>query len=152
MDSSGNGSVSSPTGTNLLSISPGIARVHDAVTGAVVCNIPRNENGNTDPQEMAASSSSHDLVWKFDGLVVEFLPDSWDLRVLIRNGRAECEFSSISGGRLLKVIDTIPNSSKATIALSRQEALISYNHESVRSELAAVVSRLDSMTVQLKNK
>lgn len=160
-DYQGNGSIMSPSGTSLLSITnqdKSVASVYDT-KGVFLCDINKNESQRdtnmssesimNDPQELSPTKVSRDaqlvsgtnLSWVFQGLEMEFLPVSWEVRVTVRNTKVHCEFSSITGGRILKVLEAKKEKKPKT----REEVLVSYNHDNVRSELASVVNRLDSI-------
>ncbi len=40
--------------------------------------------------------------WKFEGLLISFVPSTWELKVGIDNDRAAAEFSTLTGGKLVK--------------------------------------------------
>lgn len=44
--------------------------------------------------------------WSLQGLEVEFLPATWEVTVAMSNSRLQCSFSSVSGGVVLKELET----------------------------------------------
>ena len=71
------------------------------------------------------------------------------MRITVHNEKVHCEFSSITGGRLLNVVEAPSLQKRGAGSSARQEVLASYNHEHVRSELASVVNQLDSIMVSI---
>lgn len=142
LDSGGNGSVSNPNGTCLLTISEKQAAVFDA-KGLVAKEFHRY---NKDTQECV----DEDCRWLFDGISIEFIPKVWDLIVSVSNDRLDCQFSSLTGGRVLKVKDLEKMKKTQRHDRNNIETLASYDHEVVRSNLSSVVSNLDTIMESLK--
>jgi hypothetical protein len=99
--------------------------------------------------------------WAFDGLHVEFKPSSWELCVRLQNDRVACEFSSLTGGRLVKDKDRgvgvgVGVGVIGTGARGRGEGArvpdLDGMHDEMRQGIASVTSGLDSMMAGLKIK
>ena len=107
LDREGNGSVMDTRGKCVLLVNAsGTAKVMDK-TGRVLSEERRGVAGtgseagaegdaSEQPQSQTASK------WTFDGLSIEWLPASWEIVVRFQNDRVACEFSSVTGGRLLR--------------------------------------------------
>ena len=57
--------------------------------------------GTAVPQSSHMQRRRH--AWKFEGLHFEFIPSTWEVKVLVDNEKTTSEFSSLTGGRLLKL-------------------------------------------------
>ena len=121
-DAEGNGSVMDPNGHNVLLLMSskktvdGIAtaKVLETRTGRLVTEYRQNAAmlhvnptqsagpPDSDGSPGTAQETRPSQTWKFGGLRIEFYAETWDLRVRFANERMVCEFSSRSGGRLLK--------------------------------------------------
>jgi hypothetical protein len=142
LDSEGNGSVSNPSGTCLLAINEKKATVFD-VKGLVAKELHRYGKDTQDVDEGCR--------WVFDGISIEFIPKVWDLIISVSNDRLDCQFSSLTGGRVLKVKDLEkPKKPQRYKDRNNIETLATYDHEAVRSNLSSVVSSLDTIMDSLK--
>lgn len=118
LDASGNGSVMTPSGRCVLNLRGGGAEAMDD-KGAVVSVYDKEEQ---------AGRGGETVEWEFENVKVQFSPSNWEvctiathqvhspliilygvinssllqLCVLINNGRVECAFSSVSGGKILR--------------------------------------------------
>ena len=113
LDSEGNGSISSPDGKNLLTIRNNSATVYET-SGVFMRNIPRSvesrdfipansessggEEGKVDKinggnGDILYSGDNECCSWMFDGMGIDFDPETWEVRVTVDNDRLSCEFS-----------------------------------------------------------
>jgi len=106
LDREGNGSVMDTRGKCVLLVSEtGSAKIMDK-TG-VVLSEERRVSGGASPgasgtRESEAQAQAKTYKWRFDGLTIEFRPETWEIVVSFQNERVACEFSSASGGRMLR--------------------------------------------------
>jgi len=139
IDSHGNGSISGPKGGCVVSFAAAeeaVAKIFDA-KGVLMHEILRGEE------------NCEEFSWKFEGMKVDFRPSTWEVVVAIANDKLKCEFSSITGGRLQKLISPAERSRRRQPA-GVDAALSQYDHEGVRSDLQSVMSQLDSIMGTLK--
>jgi hypothetical protein len=150
LDSGGHGSVSSPRGLCVLAMDSDRATIYDT-KGSVVKEIRRQDYDRDiiDGEEYEMSCTGI-TKWTFDGLVIEFLPRVWDLIVSVSNERIDCQFSSVTGGRVLKVKDIEKVKRTQRTGDGNVDSLALYDHEVVRSSLLTVVSNLDAIMGNLK--
>lgn len=146
LDKEGNGSVMDTKGKCVLLISAGgTARVMDK-TGRVLSEERKDQNSLVPCYK-----------WSFDGLTIEFNPRVWEVRVKFQNDKMVCEFSSLTGGRLLRDktqaravrgagaegegFESRVVSQKQRIPDLAEAA----DHAALRSNLLSITSGLDSM-------
>ena len=72
------------------------------------------------------NENSQNYSWAFDGMKIDFLPGSWEVLVTVNNDRLSCEFSSITGGRLLKVKDKLAGKKKKKQDSSKIDQAVNY--------------------------
>jgi hypothetical protein len=199
-DSGGNGSVMDQQGHNVLLLTSNastdgvaVAKVLDPKSGKLLAEYrdddgtKRAGEGIQDPEEQAEAVNggsayggvSHS--WKFGGFLIEFIPDIWDLRVRFGNERLVCEFSSKTGGKLVREKEAKERDNKgkgkgkgsaaaggggnlafapasaAAIAAGKSppahsRLLDKEDHESVRKDVSSILSNLDSLLKDLGNK
>jgi len=155
LDKEGNGSVMDPRGKCVLLLQEaGTARVLDRAGNLVGAERRGAEAG-------ADEEGAKVYKWAFDGLHVEFKPSSWELCVRLQNDRVACEFSSLTGGRLVKDKDRgvgvgVGVGVLGTGARGRGEGArvpdLDGMHDEMRQGIASVTSGLDSMMAGLKIK
>ena len=105
LDSEGSGCVSSPDGQNLLTVRNGSAAIY-GLNGVIEKNIQRavdtfshhspSQSDSIKKQhniDGSSSSSSSSSIWMFDGMRIDFIPETWEVRVTVNNDTLVCEFS-----------------------------------------------------------
>ena len=172
LDKEGNGSVMDPRGKCVLLLQEvGTARILDRA-GNLVGEERRGTGAGAEAGAGAAEGASQEgakvFKWAFDGLHVEFKPTSWELCVRLQNDRVACEFSSLSGGRLIKdrgagaatfsalgVGGSVGAGVAGAGAGARGRGVVpdlDGMHDEMRQGIASVSSGLDSMMAGLKSK
>ena len=128
----------------------------------------RNENNSTE-----------NIEWNFQGLLISFDPKMWCIYVTFQQSKVYCRFSSISGGEILSNdllslnentdandtnntnvndgMTTIDKSfshkkEKKNIKESKGQLISTESHEDIRCGLQSIVSNLDDMLAQMRNK
>ena len=80
-----------------------------------------NTNNNNDDNK-----NSQKYSWSFDGMNIDFLPNTWEVLITVRNDRLSCEFSSMTGGRLLNIKDKSNRKKKKQSSSSSSDQAINY--------------------------
>ena len=130
-----NGSVMDNRGKTVLLVNEGGARIMEAKTGRVLSEEKRGGAGEVHK-------------WAFDGLAIEFLPSTWEIKVRLQNDRVACEFSSLSGGRV--VLDRkVHKDQKALRANAARLVEVDLDENFDHAGIASVSSGLDSIMTGL---
>lgn len=141
LDRTGAGSVMDTRGRCVLILSEqGIAKVLDK-NGVIIAQHSKTSE-TPSPTE---SKPVHR--WKFDGLRFEFFPLTWELKVRVKTEKLMCDFSNLTGCKLVDEVKIQKNSNER-----QKGALNSNEHEQLREGLHDVVSKLDELLSGIKDK
>jgi hypothetical protein len=143
LDRTGAGSVMDTRGRCVLILSEqGIAKVLDK-NGVIISQHTKSKEESQSPNDKSVHR------WKFDGLRFEFFPSSWELKVRLKTDKLMCDFSNLSGCKLVEEV------TQNKLSNERQKidfSLDTNQHEQLRENLHDVVSKLDELLVGIKDK
>jgi len=142
LDRTGAGSVMDTRGRCVLILSEqGIAKVLDK-NGVIISQHTKSKEESQSPNDKSVHR------WKFDGLRFEFFPSTWELKVRVKTEKLMCDFSNLSGCKLVEEISQTKHSNER----QKLDPLDSNQHEKLRDGLHDVVSKLDELLVGIKDK
>jgi len=146
LDRSGAGSIMDNRGRCVLILSEqGVAKVLDK-NGTILAQHQKGPSSTNSPNEKSVHR------WKFDGLRFEFFPLSWELKVRLKTDKLICEFSNLSGCRLVEEFTLTKHSSNNSNDRNKVAFISNDEHEKLRDGLHDVVSKLDELLVGIKEK
>lgn len=148
LDSAGSGSVMDMKGKCVLIINEnGSAKVLDRL-GTPIATYYKDENNPLNIETTTNKKKLH--TWNFDNLLIEFYPKSWELKIKVKSEKVLCEFSNISGVKLLEEIGTT-----SPIRRRKKKELLIHElsndeHNEVRSNIKDIISNCDELISGLK--